>query len=78
MVLRLQYVAGEDGGGGVGWEEFNPLSPSIKFEILISCLPYISNKSSGEKLLRYEENLTWVAMFSILMTSLTDKPLILQ
>ena len=35
--------------------------------------PYISYRSSGEKLLKYQENLTWVIMFSILVTSLTDK-----
>ena len=40
--------------------------------------PYISYRRSGEKLLKYQENLTWVIMLSILMTSLTDKPLILQ
>ena len=31
-----------------------------------------------EKLLKYQKNWTWVIMFSILMISLTDKPLILQ
>ena len=29
-------------------------------------------------MLKYQENLTWVIMFSILMTFLTDKALILQ
>ena len=40
--------------------------------------PYIYYRSSGEKLLKCQENLTWMIMFSILMSSLTDKPLILQ
>ena len=40
--------------------------------------PHISYRSSGEKLLKYQENLTWVIMLLTLMTSLTDKPLILQ
>ena len=56
---------------------FNPLSPSIKLQILL-LFPYISYRCSGEKLLKYQYNLTSMIMFSILITSLTDKPLILQ
>ena len=40
--------------------------------------PYISYRRSGENPLKYQENLTSVIMFSILMLSVTDKPLILQ
>ena len=57
----------------------NPLNPSIKLPILLSCHhTFLTDWSSGEKLLKYQENLTWVIMCSILMTFLTDKPLILQ
>ena len=40
--------------------------------------PHISYRSSWEKLIKYQYTWTWVIMFSILMTSLTDKPLILH
>ena len=54
---------------------FNPFT--IQYQVTNSpfLLPYISYRSSGEKLLKY---LTWVTTFWILITSLTDKPLILQ
>ena len=47
---------------------------SIKWQILNFPTPYISYRSSGERLLKYQGNLTWVIMFSILMISPTDKP----
>ena len=55
-----------------------PFKPQYSISNSSFLSPYISHRSSGEKLLQYQEKLTIVIMFSILMTSLTDKPLILQ
>ena len=64
-----------------------PLCPSIlsclnlrsKFEFLLILLPlFISYRSSGEKLIKYQANSSCVIMSEILMTTLFYKALILQ
>ena len=39
---------------------------------------FISYRSSGEKLIKYQANSSWVIMFVILMTTMFYKGLILQ
>ena len=34
------------------------LSPTIKLQLLLFLFPYISHKSSGENLFKYQQNLT--------------------
>ena len=67
------------------WKEaHNKLTRCIKFKIFSRLTqyqiwsPYIYYRSSGEKLLKYQENLTWLIVCSTLLTFLTNKSLILQ
>ena len=50
----------------------DPLSPKYQITNSPFVFLYISYRSGGETLLKYQWSLTWVTMFSILMTSLTD------
>ena len=56
---------------------FNPLNPKIKIWILICCPVFLSYRSSGEKLIKYQANSSCVIMSVILMTTLFYKALIL-
>ena len=56
----------------------NPLNPEIKIWILICCPLFISYRSTGEKLIKYQENLYCVITSVILMTTLFNKALVLQ
>ena len=47
---------------------FNPLTSNLKEQILLSC-PHTFLKSTGEKLLKYQENSLWVIISLILITS---------
>ena len=59
--------------------KIKPLNPKIKIWILIILLPlFISYRSSGEKLIKYQANSSCVIMSVILMTTLFYKALILQ
>ena len=57
---------------------FNHLNPTIKIWILICCPIFISYRSSGKKLIKYQANSSCVIMSVILMTTLFYKALILQ
>ena len=56
------------------WLNFNHSNPSIKLKILLLCFHAFLTEVVG----RSCWNITWVIMFSIPMTSLTDKALILR
>ena len=56
----------------------NPLNPKIKIWILICCPLFISYRSSGEKLIKYQANSYCVIMSVILMTTLFYKAFILH
>ena len=49
-------------------DAFNPLTNDIKEQILLS-RPHTSCKSTGGKLLKYQENSPWVIISLILITS---------
>ena len=57
--------------GDFTFQKLNSLIPKIKIQILLLD-PYISYRRSGEKLLKYQENSSWVIMTLILITSLFD------
>jgi len=56
----------------------NPFNPKIKIWILICCPLFVSYRSKGEKLIKYQANSSCVIMSVILMTTLFYKALILQ
>ena len=56
----------------------NPLNPKIKIWLLVCCPQFISYRSSGEKLIKYQPNSSCVIMSVLLMTTLFYKALILQ
>ena len=57
---------------------FNHLNPTIKIWILICCPIFISYRSSGKKLIKYQANSSCVIKSIILMTTLFYKGLISQ
>ena len=61
-----------------GLFHFNPLNPKIKIWILNLLSLFISYRSSGEKLIKYQANSSCVIMSVILITTLFYKALILQ
>ena len=56
---------------------FDPVNSNIKIEILIYSPLYFSIRSSGENLLKYQQDSSSPIMYSILMTTLFYKALIL-
>ena len=61
-----------------GTVEINPLNTNLNLNLNSHLLPlFISYRSSGEKLIKYQENLSCMIMTVILMTNLFYKALIL-
>ena len=58
--------------------KFNPLNPKIKIWILTRCPLFISYRSSGEKIIKYQANSFCAIISIILMTSLFYKVLTLK
>ena len=50
-------------------DSINPLTPVYQRTNYPILFPYLSYKSTGEKLLKYQENSPWVMISLILMTS---------
>ena len=62
-----------------GTVEINPLHTNLNLNLNSHSLPlFISYRSSGEKLIKYQANSSCVIMSVILMTTLFYKALILQ
>ena len=58
--------------------QFNPLNPKIKIWIFLLLPLFISYRSNGEKLIKYQANSSCMIMSVILMTPLLYKALIFQ